>query len=157
MRMPGVLSDETQITNLLYTYAELIDTGDLEGAAHLFDHARVKMISGGDGDGTVDSAQLLQTWHAFIVLYPDGTPRTKHVITNPIVEVDEEAGTATCRSYYTVIQQTDGFPLQPVIAGRYHDRFERVDGTWRWSWRDYSLIDLVGDMSRHAAQPIPAP
>jgi 3-phenylpropionate/cinnamic acid dioxygenase small subunit len=152
-----VLAPETQITNLLYTYAELIDTGDLEGAAHLFDHARVKMLTVDDGDGTVDAAELLATWHRFIVLYPDGTPRTKHVITNPIVEVDDAAGTARCRSYYTVFQQLDGFPLQPVIAGRYDDRFERVDGAWRWSYRDYSLIDLVGDMSHHAAQPIPAP
>ncbi len=151
-----MLAPETQITNLLYTYAELIDAGDLEGAAHLFDHARVTMISTGSDDGTVDAAGLLETWKVFIVLYPDGTPRTKHVITNPIVEVDEAAGTATCRSYYTVLQQVDGFPLQPVIAGRYHDRFERVDGAWRWSWRDYSLIDLVGDMSHHAAQPIPS-
>ena len=86
----------------------------------------------------------------------DGTPLTKHVITNPIVEVDEAAGTASCRSYYTVFQQTDDFPLQPVIEGRYHDEFERVDGVWRWSYRDYSLVDLVGDMSHHAAQPIPS-
>ncbi len=153
--MHSSLSSQTQITNLLGRYAELIDTGDLAGAAHLFDHARVKMLGVG-GDGTVDSAQLLETWHTFIVLYDDGTPRTKHVITNPIVEVDEEAGTATCRSYYTVFQQTDGFPLQPVIAGRYHDEFELVDGTWRWSFRDYSLVDLVGDMSRHAGAPIPS-
>ena len=23
-------------------------------------------------------------------------------------------------------------PLQPVLSGRYHDQFERVDGEWRW-------------------------
>jgi hypothetical protein len=150
-----MLSSETQITNLLGRYAELIDTGDLEGASHLFDDARIKM-RGVDGDGTVDAKQLLESWRTFIILYEDGTPRTKHVITNPIVEVDEVAGTATCRSYYTVLQQADGFPLQPVIAGRYHDAFERVDGVWRWSFRDYSLVDLVGDMSHHAALPIPS-
>jgi 3-phenylpropionate/cinnamic acid dioxygenase small subunit len=150
-----MLSSHTQITNLLGRYAELIDAGDLEGAAHLFDHARVRMLGVG-GDGTVDAAQLLESWKVFIVLYPDGTPRTKHVITNPIVEVDEAAGKASCRSYYTVFQQTDDFPLQPVIEGRYHDEFERVDGVWRWSYRDYSLVDLVGDMSHHAAQPIPS-
>jgi hypothetical protein len=31
---------ETQITNLLYRYAECIDAGDLAGAAALFEHAR---------------------------------------------------------------------------------------------------------------------
>jgi 3-phenylpropionate/cinnamic acid dioxygenase small subunit len=145
---------ETQITNLLYRYAEYIDTGDLAGAASLFNHARLRM-RGLPGDGTVDAAGVLEVWNQFIIRYPDGTPRTKHLITNPIVEVDEDGGTATCRSYYTVLQQTGDFPLQPVVSGRYYDEFERVDGTWRYSFRDYSLVDLVGDMSHHGAAPIP--
>jgi 3-phenylpropionate/cinnamic acid dioxygenase small subunit len=149
------VSPETEITNLLYRYAELIDDGDLEGASRLFTHARVLMRGNTDGDGTVDAAGVLASWHDFIRLYPDGTPRTKHVITNPIVEVDEVAGTATCRSYYTVFQQTETLALAPIIAGRYHDRFERVDGAWRYCYRDYSLVDLVGDLSAHLAQPIP--
>ena len=57
--------------------------------------------------------------------YPDGTPRTKHVTTNLIVEVDDDAGTATGRSYFTVLQAVPGLPLQPIVAGRYHDRFVR--------------------------------
>jgi hypothetical protein len=97
-----------------------------------------------------------------IILYPDGTPRTKHVVTNPIVDVDEDAGTATCRwghlplagDYYTVLQQTDHFPLQVVVTGRYADRFERVDGRWRFSYRDYTKIDQVGDVSHHLSQRI---
>ena len=39
-------------------------------------------------------------------------------------------------------------PLQPIITGRYHDRFESVDGTWRFSERAY-LMDLTGDLSSH--------
>jgi SnoaL-like domain len=88
------------------------------------------------------------------VVYPDGTPRTKHVVTNPIIEVDEAAGTASCRSYYTVMQHTDDFSLQPIVAGRYHDQFQCVDGVWRYSFRDYSLMDMVGDVSHHLTGPI---
>jgi 3-phenylpropionate/cinnamic acid dioxygenase small subunit len=84
-----------------------------------------------------------------VIVYPNGTPRTKHVVTNPIIEVDEEKGLATSRSYYTVFQQTDEVPLQPVAAGRYHDRFERVDGKWRFVYRDYSMIEMVGNIGRH--------
>ncbi|MGH7489887.1 MAG: nuclear transport factor 2 family protein, partial [bacterium] len=76
-------------------------------------------------------------------------PRTKHVITNPIIEVDEAAGTAMCRSYYTVLQATDAVALQVVAAGRYHDEFECVDGQWRFSFRDYSMLDLQGDLHDH--------
>ncbi|MCB2072930.1 MAG: nuclear transport factor 2 family protein [Novosphingobium sp.] len=138
-------SSETQIANLVYRYAECIDSGDLEGAAALFSHARIET-----GLGEVGPAELLEMWRKGIMLY-DGVPRTKHVITNPIIEVDEDAGTATCRSVYTVIQQAGDAPLQPVICGRYHDRFVRgEDGNWRYAYRDYSLIDLIGDMTRHS-------
>src|SRR5215469_10264682 len=141
---------ETQITNLLYCYAECIDTGDLTGAAALFDHARIRIGAG----ETIDAARLLAIWKSLIVLHPDGTPRTKHVTTNPIIEVDEDAGTASCRSYYTVLQQTDDLPLQTIVVGRYHDRFERVEGQWRFSYRDLTLIDMVGDVSHHLTYPI---
>ena len=141
---------ETQITNLLYRYAECIDTGDLDGAAELFGHARIRV----GVEDTVDAAQLLRIWKSLIVLHPDGTPRTKHVTTNPIIEIDEEAGTASCRSYYTVLQLTDELPLQTIVTGRYHDRFERVGGQWRFSYRDLTLIDMVGDVSHHLTYPI---
>ena len=106
------------------------------------------------GDGTVDAGTMLTLWESGVTRYPDGTPRTKHVVTNPIIEVDETAGTATCRSYYTVLQQTDDLPLQPIVAGRYHDRFQRVDGEWRYVYRDYSLMDMIGDVSQHLHGPI---
>ena len=58
--------------------------------------------------------------------YADGTPRAKHVTTNLMIEVDDARELATCRSYFTVLQQTEGLPLQPIIAGRYHDEFRRA-------------------------------
>jgi 3-phenylpropionate/cinnamic acid dioxygenase small subunit len=144
------MQPETEITNLLYRYAECIDIGDLDGAAALFEHARVRI----GAEETIDAAGLLGIWKSLIVLHADGTPRTKHVTTNPIVEVDEDGGIASCRSYYTVLQQTDDFPLQTIVTGRYHDRFERVAGQWRFSYRDLTLIDMVGDVSRHLKAPI---
>jgi 3-phenylpropionate/cinnamic acid dioxygenase small subunit len=135
------------ITNLLYRYAESMDAGDLDSAAALFAHARIKADA--DGNVVLDSAGILQLWRGLVKIHADGTPRTKHVITNPILDIDEEAGTATCRSYYTVLQQTDTVPLQVVAAGRYHDEFERVDGVWRFSFRDYSMLDLKGDLRDH--------
>ena len=72
--------------------------------------------------------------------------------TNPIIEIDEALGTATCRSCYTVLQQIGDGPLQPIVAGRYHDHFERVGDVWRFSERDYSMMDLVGDVSGHLRQ-----
>lgn len=134
------------IANLLYLYAEKIDGGDLDGAAALFRHARIKVRA---RENLLDGAGILEQWKSYLKIYPDGTPRTKHLVTNPIIDIDEQAGTATSRSYYTVIQSAEGFALQPIASGRYHDKFERVDGAWRFSYRDYSLLDLVGDLSFH--------
>ena len=140
------MNSEVELANLLYRYTEYIDTGDFAAAAALFTRAKIKIRGG----RIIESAELLTIWERFIIRYPDGTPRTKHVISNPIIEVDESADTATIRSYYTVFQEGGGL-LYPVVAGRYHDWFERADGVWRWSFRDYSLMDLVGDMTRHAS------
>ena len=83
-----------------------------------------------------------------VVKLHDGIPRTKHVITNLVVEVDEAAGTAAARSYFTVLQATATLPLQVILAGRYRDRFERVGGGWRFTERAIH-IDLVGELGQH--------
>jgi 3-phenylpropionate/cinnamic acid dioxygenase small subunit len=144
------VTPETQIANLLHRYAEHMDSGDFESAANLFEHARLR-IGGGDDD-TVDAASMLGLWQTLVIRYPDETPRTRHLVTNPIIDID--AGTATCRSCYTVLQQTDNFPLQIVVSGRYHDGFERVDGVWRFCYRDYTLMDFFGDTSHHLSKPV---
>ncbi|MDH4609741.1 nuclear transport factor 2 family protein [Pseudomonas sp. BN102] len=136
----------TEIANLLYRYAELLDGGDLEGVAELFRHAQFKLQ---DGNAAVGGIELLRIFREQVKIYSCGTPRTKHLVTNPIIEVNEKSGRATARSYYTVLQGTDGLQLQPIATGRYHDAFERIDGVWRFSFRDYSMLDMVGDLSCH--------
>lgn len=141
-------SSEAAITNVLYRYAEMVDAGRFEDlAGELFAHA--EFIVAPPPARRIDGAAMAGLMVATTIRHGDGTPRTRHVITNPIVEVDEQAGTATCRSYYTVLQQTETLPLQPVVAGRYHDRFARIAGEWCFTERDYTLIDMVGDVSQH--------
>lgn len=134
-----------QICNLLYRYAECLDSGNKLEAAELFRHARIKIRN----QGLLDHTALLGIWQQRIKIYPCGTPRTKHIISNPIIDIDEASGTATVRSYYTVLQTTDTLPLQPIAAGRYLDEFERVDGVWRFSFRDYSQLEMMGNMRGH--------
>jgi hypothetical protein len=66
--------------------------------------------------------------------------------------VEGGAGTAAARTYFTVLQARPDLPLQPIIAGRYHDRFERAGGKWRFAER-VIIPDLVGDLSRHLRDP----
>ena len=51
-------------------------------------------------------------------------------------------GEASAESCYTILQGPPALPLQPIAAGRYIDRFERVDGHWRFSYRR-SALDLM--------------
>jgi hypothetical protein len=135
------------ISDLVYTYAERIDLGDFDGLADLFAHA---VVIGGEDFVRRGRDEVLAMYVEGTRRYEDnGTPHTKHVTTNLMVDVDEEAGTATGRSYFTVLQALpDSLALQPIIAGRYHDRFEKVDGAWRFSERRM-LVDLLGDLSQH--------
>jgi len=135
--VPGLLFGSVDsarlVENLLYTYAARIDAGDLDGVAELFTHGRVVGAIGTPPFEGRDGVRGM--FEASTRLHDDGTPRTKHVTTNAIVEVDDGAGTASARSYYTVLQQTDELPLQAIIAGRYEDTFQRIDGTWWFDTR----------------------
>ena len=89
---------------------------------------------------------MLSLLKQVIVIYPDGTPKTKHVLSNPMINFD--GTTATSRSYYTVFQMTENIPLQVIATGRYLDKFELVDGNWRFSYRE-SCSDMLGNISGH--------
>ncbi|MEU6146146.1 nuclear transport factor 2 family protein [Streptomyces sp. NPDC047081] len=141
------MSSQRAIENLIVRYAELVDDGDFAGVGRLLEDATFagsgEPVRGGDAIETM----LRDT----LIVYGDGTPRTQHVTTNIAIEVDEEAGTAVARSYVTVLQALPDLPLQPIAGGRYHDRFERRDGQWRFVERRVR-INLVGDVSRHLRQ-----
>jgi len=137
------------IENLLHTYAERIDAGDLPGVADLFSHGRIAASTEATPEQTFAGRErVLALYRGSMRIYDDGSPHTKHVTTNSIIEVDEAADTASARSYYTVFQQQGDMPLQPIIAGRYHDTFRCIDGRW-WFDTRIMLVDLVGDLSRH--------
>ncbi len=144
--MPGAARE---IENLLYAYAERIDAGDLEGVAELFRHGRIQAGLDATPAQTFEGRErVLALYRGSTRLYPDGSPHTQHVTTNAIIEVDEAAGRASARSRYTVFQQVEDFPLQPIICGRYRDSFRRIEGRWCFDTR-ILLVDLVGDLSRH--------
>jgi hypothetical protein len=138
------VSSHSAIQNLIATYAELVDDGDFAGVGILLADATFTGAAG-SVSGRVAVEKMLRD---NLIVYDDGTPRTKHVTTNIVIEVDEEAGTAVSRSYFTALQALPDFPLQPIVSGRYQDRFERGDGQWCFVERRVRT-DLVGDVSRH--------
>jgi 3-phenylpropionate/cinnamic acid dioxygenase small subunit len=144
----GRPSSYQAIENLIATYAELVDDGDFAGLGAMLADATFT----GSGAPVSGPDAIEKMFRDMLIVYDDGTPRTRHVTTNVAIEADEKAGTAVSRAYFTVLQALPGMALQPIVSGRYRDRFECCDGQWRFAERRV-LVDLVGDVSRHLRNP----
>ena len=131
------------IENLIATYVELVDDGDFAGLGTLLADATFT----GSGAPVSSPDAIEKMFRGMLIVYDGGTPRTKHVTTNIVIEVDEEAGAAVSRAYFTVLQALPGLPLQPIASGRCRDRFERRGGQWRFAGR------AGGACRRHTSRP----
>lgn len=145
LRYGAAVSDAHEaIRYLLGRYCELMDGGDFDGLGELFAQARLVEEHGHlVAEGRDGVARLYRDGTRL----HDGSPGTRHVTANTVIEVSEDASAAEARSSYIVFQAADGFALQPIIAGRYRDRFVD-DGGWRFDERCF-FVDQVGDLSHH--------
>lgn len=126
------------VTNIVAAFAHRIDARDFAGVADLLSHCTYR--SNGI-DYEVDRDDDLATFYEHAVDFMNtrwaGDPtdattvRTKHVFTNLLVEVDEEAGTGRCDYYGTVFSFSSRKSLEARWQGVYHDRFAVIDGEWR--------------------------
>ncbi len=143
----GGFEDWHAVNTLLMTYAEHLDSGRFAEFAALFEHATYRIEhSGTTSVSEYRGAAEVLGFCEQTRLYDDGTPRTKHVITNVNIQLDGDSATAS--SYATVFQQTDVLPLQPIASGRYLDRFSRAVDGWRFADRLITGF-LLGDRSQH--------
>lgn len=132
------------ITSLLHDYARRLDAGDLGGVATLIDRAQILVSGRVIGSGRDFVEEFLRS---AVIIHPDGTPRTRHVIAQPMIDVTD-GSRATVRSQFTVLQ-ADHHGAHVVMVGRHHDTLVVDDGTWLFASRDYGDIVYVGDTSRH--------
>jgi 3-phenylpropionate/cinnamic acid dioxygenase small subunit len=134
------LADKLAVTELLYRYAELIDAGDFDGVGTLLGRGNFMGVSGAD--------RIAKLFATTTRRFPEhgNTPRTRHLVLNPIVDVDGDA--ATARSTFCVVQQTETVALQPIAVGRYADTFARDSQGWHFTERTVD-IQMFGDVSDH--------
>jgi hypothetical protein len=145
-------SDRDEIENLLAVYCERFDSGDLTGYAELFVDGKIS-----NEFETANGPEEIVDFFQRTGLFYDGRPYTRHVTTNIFIEVAPDGLSAEARSYLSLFQALDDFPLQPIFIGQYQDELAKVDGTWRFRTRKCEPF-LVGDLSRHARQyPPPGP
>jgi len=153
--MPEAL-DYFLIQNMLNRYSDAVDRGAFDEVGKMFEHADV-YFPGDDAPavraGTRDFGAHLHKWTR---VFPEtGTPRTRHLCTNLIIDFDDDTH-ARCQTYFVVFQGTDLIALQPIITGSYHDRLEKVGGEWRFTERRESVGE-VGNLTDHLLQDYKGP
>jgi hypothetical protein len=134
-----------QITRLMYTYCECMDQADFAGVGRVFE----KGVWHNNRDiGDHLSGDEVTRWLEQNVKVHGDALATRHCTTNIIIDVADDGLEASARSYIFLFQVLDGFPLQPIFLGRYHDTFHKLDGTWYFKDR-VIMSDGVGDLSQH--------
>jgi len=146
-----------EIQHVMFTYAECVDLARFDDLGALFAHGTLG--ASGSGGAMRGHEQIRDFYAATNKVHGDGTLRTRHLSTNAIIQIDPSGDLATARSYFVVLQATDEVPLQPIVAGRYHDTFHVVDGRWCFADR-LIFVDQIGDMHDHLsfdlrADPVP--
>jgi hypothetical protein len=145
-----VLSDTDRIRNLLGRYCALIDAGDFDGVGELF---AAGALAAGDGTPFASGAAEVAAFYRDGTQLHDGRPATKHLVVDTVFAEPDLDGTVEVRSSYVVLQAVGTAPLQPIIAGRYVDRFGR-DANDDWCFRERRFfVDLLGDLSHHLVDP----
>jgi 3-phenylpropionate/cinnamic acid dioxygenase small subunit len=142
----GEWASHHAVTTLMYRYAECVDRADFDGIGALFAHG--EMTSRGIPGAIVGARAVADLYRSTNKVHPNGTLMTRHLTTNVILDIDEASDRATARSSFLVLQSTPAIPLQPIVAGRYHDEFARVGGEWRFARREMA-VEQVGDVSDH--------
>src|ERR671919_75185 len=101
-----------EIERLMFSYARCVDRADWDGLAELFAKARVRTNASED---VVDGGDAIAAlWRDVNKVHEDGTLRTRHLLTNLMFDIDDEAGHAVVDAYYMVFQQTPRLALQPI-------------------------------------------
>jgi 3-phenylpropionate/cinnamic acid dioxygenase small subunit len=132
------------IEGLVYSYAKFVDEANWDGLRALFAHAEIRVH--GTGQVVRGGDEIASFWSSVNKVHADGTLRTRHLITNVIIDLDDELGSATAESFFLSFQATDRISLQPIAGGRYLDTFRCRDGDWTFATKDI-YVDQVGDTS----------
>ena len=136
-------SSRDAIRDLMMRYARHSDRSEYDAVGAMFEHGPFVSTRG----LALSGAALAASRKRYIREH-NGRPGTRQLTINVMIDVDEDAASASARSYYLLLQATPTLALQLIGAGRYYDRFERVAGAWRFRSSTIHL-DHEGEIDQH--------
>jgi len=139
--------DRDEISNLIARYAELLNLGHIDELGELFSHGRITSTTQAE---VHEGTEAVKEMYRSTVVFPEKLPDTLLVTTNLQIEVDGDS--ASSKAYWMAMHQTSS-GISAVVAGRYHDAFRRINGTW-WFHHRHMLVDMSGDLSSHLTSPL---
>jgi hypothetical protein len=136
-RQPGgpghelaVLLDERAILRTLHEYAHAMDYGLEDAWVDTFTPDAVFDVVEVVGGRRVHREEGRGDLARYVAAYPKPPRFRKHVIVDPVVDVDGDQ--ALVEAYWLLLERDDDAGI-PVVAafGRYQDRLVRIEGRWR--------------------------
>jgi ketosteroid isomerase-like protein len=126
------MSDADELTALVDSYVRLLNAGDVDGVAALFEHATWRSEPHGTTlRGSDEVRPIYERLRA-----SERSKQTTHLLTDVTIDVAAGADTATAHSRWTILEDVaSGHGVSATKCGQYHDRFERVGGRWRFADR----------------------
>jgi len=142
-------NDYEAIRGLCFRYTFMLDDGDFAGVAALLGRGVLRPAMPGVEAEPITGAEEIERFYTEqVITYRDGDPRTRHLITNQLIEIADDGTSATSRCYFTVLQRPPKRPYGIVVGGQYHDRFVKEDGTWRFAEKTIQ-VDHLNEIELH--------
>jgi hypothetical protein len=141
------LESQRQIERMIYEVGYAIEAGDFARVGELMGDATM----GADRIGRKafrGAKEITDQYSRTNIVYPERGRATKEIYHNILVDIDLDADEARSVTSYTVAQQVPDEVFALIVAGKYEDEWERVDGTWRWRDR-YVVVQYHNDLNRH--------
>jgi SnoaL-like domain len=142
-----LLASQRQIERMIYEVGYALEAGDFTRVGELMGDATM----GADRIGRKafhGAEEIRDQYTRTNVVYPDRGRASKEIYHNILVDIDLDANRARSVTSYTVAHQAPGEQFALIVAGKYEDEWERVEGTWRWCDR-YIVVQYKNDLDRH--------
>ena len=131
-----LLVEERAILRALHEYSHAMDYGDEQAWVDAFTPDAVFDVVEVVGGRRVHREEGRDDLAAYVAAYPKPPHFRKHVIVDPVIDVEPSADVARVEAYWLLLQRDDGDGRPLVTAfGHYRDTMVKLDGRWRISER----------------------